>query len=223
MESEQKGRQHIFGNRDYSMQAQVQEGENLSPSAAENVFRKEQHTPAAGDHLSQENGGEGAQCSLAQRPEAPSSAQSQQNTPAQRSCHLTPGVARGLMDIGVRGERGQCVSPMDKVPYLQQSLPAEKGHKNIIKKLKCLEVIPELPFPSICSPFSSRPSDMTHLQVEPGGSVALDEVLDATPLSLQDVLQGPDSLRGKREGAQGLPGTGAQGYGTTHLAGRRGG
>lgn len=54
---------------------------------------------------------------------------SQQNTPAQRSCHLTTGVARGLMDIGVRGERGQRVSPTDKVPYLQQSLPAEKGHK----------------------------------------------------------------------------------------------
>lgn len=58
--------------------------------------------------------------------EAPSSAQSQQNTPAQRSCHLTIGVARGLMDIGVRGER---VSPTDKVPYLQQSLPAVQGHK----------------------------------------------------------------------------------------------
>lgn len=54
---------------------------------------------------------------------------SQQNTPAQRSCHLTTGVARRLMDIVVKRERAQRVSPTDKVSYLQQNLPAEKGHK----------------------------------------------------------------------------------------------
>lgn len=52
---------------------------------------------------------------------------------------------------------------------------------------------------------------MTHLQVGPGGSLALDEVLDATPLSLQEVLQWPDCLRREREGAQGLPDTGSTG------------
>lgn len=134
MGSEQKGRTHIW-QQGLSNASRGTGGKNLSPSAAENVFRKEYYYPAVGNHLSQENGGEGAQCSLAQRPEAPSSAQSQQNPPAQGSCHLTPVVARGLMDIGVRGERGQCVSPTDKVPYLQQSLPAEKGHKKHNEKV----------------------------------------------------------------------------------------
>lgn len=70
--------------------------------------------------------------------------------------------------------------------------------KDIKNTIKGLEETPELPFPAHSPPVLLPALDTTHLQVGPGGSVALDEVLDATPLSLQEALQWPDSLRRER-------------------------
>lgn len=130
--------------------------------------------------------------------------------PAEHTCTeiLSPHHWCGQRADGHRCEGRAWSAPQIRCHTYNKVSLQRKGVKKVIKGL---QVTPELPFPAQAAHFPPAPQTMMHLQVEPGGSVALDEVLDATPLSLQDVLQWPDSLRGERKGAQGLPGTGGTG------------